>query len=205
MPLDAETTLDAFFTDLESNWSSAKAASLLDANLIKQLDDGWYKLSLQRKIRAATALFHLRAQERIRSQDVLFCICNKLDQENNEFLVKFSRLLRPFLASGFVDVSEVDSETAWRVANDLLNKTSTIDDRSNQTACFSNSANYPWLSCFPTKPSDTEVALHAGVTTNLFNSLESINTTIPYSASSKLLYLITDVLQNDDELMAWDS
>jgi len=198
--VEQDDILEDFFEDLRHDWSSAKAAALLDKDRIYELDRRWIRLSLQKRISATMALFHIKGRVRLQTREPLENLISKAEKDSNQFLVKLSRLLRPFVATGVVDVTEVDSETAWRMVAEITSES----DISGRVPCFTNSQNFPWMSTVPSRRlRGCEVVQSSGVSLNLFKALDILREDVAYDVPPKVDLLIADLLQenrvNDDQ------
>eukprot|EP00915_Cephaloidophora_sp_WS-2016_P006178 GHVH01008149.1.p1 GENE.GHVH01008149.1~~GHVH01008149.1.p1 ORF type:complete len:206 (-),score=25.65 GHVH01008149.1:81-698(-) len=184
--------LEEFYDDLMNNWSTSKGAALLDSSAIRFIETKWARLPDQRRIRTLMSFFHLKSRVRLESQDSLYRIVDRAEKDSNEFLVKLARLLRSFVSTGVIDVTETDSETAWRLASELEN------DLDYSVSNFSLSSSFPWLSIVPSNLQVDGGDSQAGASTiKLFQNLDSLREHFPYEIPSKVNILINDILQDN--------
>lgn len=117
-PLEQKKISEGYINYLEcikNNWSSSQASKLLNACLIKHISERFLYMSSSLKVRVLTSLFYLPDRLRIETKSYLLQIASNGEIDGNGWVKKFSRILKPYINTGVLDVNEIDSQTMHRI------------------------------------------------------------------------------------------
>ncbi|SBS90438.1 negative elongation factor A, putative [Plasmodium malariae] len=102
---------------IKNNWSSSQASKLLSKKLIKYISERFLYMSSSLKVRVLTSFFYLTDQLRTESERHLLLITANGEIDGNGWVKKFSRILKPFIKTGIIDIKDIDSQTMHRILN----------------------------------------------------------------------------------------
>lgn len=113
---------------IKDNWSSCHAAKVLSFELICYLEQRFLQLSAPLRVRILTSFLYIKESIRVNCCDKILKILELGETDSNEWVRKMSRLSRPYIKTGIMDLKETDTETAFRIINFL-------DDKQNNDGC----------------------------------------------------------------------
>ncbi|SOV21927.1 conserved Plasmodium protein, unknown function [Plasmodium sp. DRC-Itaito] len=102
---------------IKNNWSSSQASKLLNKNLIKYISQRFLYMSSSLKVRVLTSFFYIPDKLRKESEPYLLLISSSAEIDGNGWVKKFSRILKPYIKTGVIDIKEIDSQTMHRILN----------------------------------------------------------------------------------------
>ncbi|CAG9472094.1 negative elongation factor A, putative [Plasmodium vivax] len=113
---------------IKNNWSSSQASKLLNSKLIKYISERFLYMSSSLKVRVLTSFFYLPDKLRVENERYLLLITANGEIDGNGWVKKFSRILKPFIKTGIMDIKDIDSQTMHRILN-------YIDQENNSNKC----------------------------------------------------------------------
>ncbi|GAW83426.1 hypothetical protein, conserved [Plasmodium gonderi] len=113
---------------IKNNWSSSQASKLLNNKLMKYISERFLYMSSSLKVRVLTSFFYLPDKLRIENERYLLLITANGEIDGNGWVKKFSRILKPFIKTGIIDIKDIDSQTMHRILN-------YIDQENNNNKC----------------------------------------------------------------------
>ncbi|KJP88154.1 hypothetical protein AK88_02101 [Plasmodium fragile] len=113
---------------IKNNWSSSQASKLLNNKLIKYISERFLYMSSSLKVRVLTSFFYLPDKLRVENERYLLLITANGEIDGNGWVKKFSRILKPFIKTGTMDIKDIDSQTMHRILN-------YIDQENNSKKC----------------------------------------------------------------------
>lgn len=102
---------------IKNNWSSSQASKLLNKKLIKYISKRFLYMSSSLKVRVLTSFFYLSDNLRLESKKYLLLIASDGEIDGNGWVKKYSRILKPFITTGIIDINEIDTQTMHRILN----------------------------------------------------------------------------------------
>lgn len=99
---------------LSCSWSSHGAARLLSKDLIQYMRPRIHRCSTPLKVRILTSLLYLPDSLREECKTDLCHILSTCETDRDDWVRKLSRLLQPYIATGHINLREIDTETAYR-------------------------------------------------------------------------------------------
>ncbi|CRG97611.1 conserved Plasmodium protein, unknown function [Plasmodium gallinaceum] len=118
---------------IKNNWSSSQASKILNKKLIKYISERFLYMSSSLKVRVLTSFFYLTDKLRIESEKYLLLIAANGEIDGNGWVKKFSRILKPFIKTGIIDIKEIDSQTMHRILNFIdQNNGSNYNNKNNK-------------------------------------------------------------------------
>ncbi|CRH02471.1 conserved Plasmodium protein, unknown function [Plasmodium relictum] len=102
---------------IKNNWSSSQASKILNKKLIKYISERFLYMSSSLKVRVLTSFFYLTDKLRTESEIYLLLIASNGEIDGNGWVKKFSRILKPFIKTGIIDIKDIDSQTMHRILN----------------------------------------------------------------------------------------
>ncbi|CAA9990827.1 conserved Plasmodium protein, unknown function [Plasmodium knowlesi strain H] len=102
---------------IKNNWSSSQASKLLNNKLIKYISERFLYMSSSLKVRVLTSFFYLPDKLRVENERYLLLITANGEIDGNGWVKKFSRILKPFIKTGIMDIKDIDSQTMHRILN----------------------------------------------------------------------------------------
>lgn len=104
----------AYLQHLSSSWSSYSAARILKSDLLAYICPRFHRCSTPIKVRILTSLLYISPQVREECRVLLSELLNDCETEGDDWVRKLSRLLQPYVATGHIDIREIDTEMAYR-------------------------------------------------------------------------------------------
>ncbi|VWU49760.1 negative elongation factor A, putative [Hepatocystis sp. ex Piliocolobus tephrosceles] len=102
---------------IKNNWSSSQASKLLNEKLIKYISERFLYMSSSLKVRVLTSFLYLNDNLRIDCEKYLLLITANGEIDGNGWVKRFSRILKPFIKTGVIDIKDIDSQTMHRILN----------------------------------------------------------------------------------------
>lgn len=99
---------------LSNSWSSSRAASLLDKELVCYIAERFMRCSTPLKVRILLSLLHMNDSEREGCVEDLEAFLQQCELDSEDWVRKLSRLLMPYCRTGAIDATEIDTEFAYR-------------------------------------------------------------------------------------------
>lgn len=115
---------------IKNSWSSSQASKLLNKKLIKYISKRFLYMSSSLKVRVLTSFFYLSDTLRLESKKYLLLIASDGEIDGNGWVKKYSRILKPFITTGIIDINEIDTQTMHRILNYI--------DQNNRSSYFHN-------------------------------------------------------------------
>ncbi|ETW43718.1 hypothetical protein PFNF135_01842 [Plasmodium falciparum NF135/5.C10] len=107
---------------IKNNWSSSQASKLLNKNLIKYISQRFLYMSSSLKVRVLTSFFYIPDKLRKESEPYLLLISSSAEIDGNGWVKKFSRILKPYIKTGVIDIKEIDSQTMHHIIQQVYKK-----------------------------------------------------------------------------------
>lgn len=104
----------AYLRQLTGSWSSYSAARMLNRELINYLVPRFYRCSVTLKVRILISLLYVSPHIIEECRLPLSELLNDCEAESDDWVRKLSRLLQPYVATGHIDIREIDTEVAYR-------------------------------------------------------------------------------------------
>lgn len=116
---------------IKNNWSSSQASKLLNKKLIRYISKRFLYMSSSLKVRVLTSFFYIPDSLRLESKKYLLLIASDGEVDGNGWVKKFSRVLKPYITTGIIDINEIDTQTMHRILNyiDQNNKNNYFHDK----------------------------------------------------------------------------